>query len=101
MAYEDIDPEQFTLRDHLALDRTKLANERTLLAYVRTAIMLLVSGVTVMRLFPDDSTMTVFACILTPTGLGAGIIGAVQYLRMRRRITRATDVSREGQPPAT
>ena len=36
--------ENLILRDHLALDRTRLANERTLLAYIRTAFMLLVAA---------------------------------------------------------
>jgi putative membrane protein len=37
--------EEMILRDYLALDRTKLANERTFLAYMRTVIGLVASGV--------------------------------------------------------
>ncbi len=44
--YWQYDPEELVLRDHLAIDRTAMANERTFLAYVRTALALLVIGVT-------------------------------------------------------
>ena len=40
MIDEQFTAEELILRDHLALDRTRLANERTLLAYLRTALML-------------------------------------------------------------
>lgn len=36
--------EEIILRDHLALERTKLANERTLLSYLRTSLYLLLGG---------------------------------------------------------
>jgi putative membrane protein len=36
--------EQIILRDHLAMERTKLANERTLLSYLRTSLYLVLGG---------------------------------------------------------
>ena len=54
MSYRDFNEDELILRDHLALDRTRLAIERTFLAYVRTAIMVAVSGVTLIKLFPDS-----------------------------------------------
>lgn len=36
--------ERIILRDHLALERTKLANERTLLSYLRTSLYLFLGG---------------------------------------------------------
>ena len=36
---------ELILRDHLALERTKLANERTLFAYIRMALYLLTVGI--------------------------------------------------------
>ena len=38
--YDDIDPDTLIARDWLALSRSRLANERTLLAYIRTAVAL-------------------------------------------------------------
>lgn len=36
--------EKIILRDHLAMERTKLANERTLLSYLRSALYLFLGG---------------------------------------------------------
>ena len=36
---------EIILRDHLALERTKLANERTLFSYIRTSLYLLTGGI--------------------------------------------------------
>ncbi len=38
--------EDLILRDELAINRTILANEATLLAYVRSALTLIIAGVT-------------------------------------------------------
>ncbi len=35
--------EKLILRDHLALERTRLANERTLLTYIRSALYLIIA----------------------------------------------------------
>jgi len=37
--------EEIILRDHLAMERTKLANERTLLSYTRTSLYLVLGGI--------------------------------------------------------
>jgi putative membrane protein len=37
--------EEIILRDHLAMERTKLANERTLLSYIRTSLYLVLGGI--------------------------------------------------------
>ena len=42
-----------TLNDHLAIDRTVLANERTLLAYARTSLAMLIIGGTLYKFFED------------------------------------------------
>lgn len=44
MAYGNVNVDEMILRDHLAHERTVLANERTFLAYVGTAIALLAGG---------------------------------------------------------
>ena len=41
---------ELILRDHLALERTKLANERTLFAYIRMALYLLTVGIGIFQL---------------------------------------------------
>lgn len=36
--------DRLILRDHLALERTRLANERTFMAYIRSALYLVIGG---------------------------------------------------------
>lgn len=43
-------PDSLSLTDWLALERTRLANERTFLAYFRTAFALVAGGLTIARL---------------------------------------------------
>lgn len=47
--------EEIILRDFLALERTKLANERTLLTYTRTSLYLLLAGIAILQLQGFDS----------------------------------------------
>lgn len=43
--YDNVDKDKLIIRDYLALDRTKLANSRTLLAYIRTAAAVFAAGI--------------------------------------------------------
>jgi putative membrane protein len=42
--------ERIILRDYLALERTRLANERTLFAYLRTSLYLILGGIAFLQL---------------------------------------------------
>lgn len=42
--------EEIILRDFLALQRTRLANERTLFAYIRTSLYLLTAGIGILEI---------------------------------------------------
>lgn len=46
MGYSKMRPEELELRGHSARDRTILANERILLAYIRTGFGLFAGGIT-------------------------------------------------------
>ena len=80
---------QLILRDELAIDRTRLANERTLLAWARTALMLLVSGATLLKLFEGIILMDVIGAALIPIGLLTAGMGLRRYLRTRSIIEAA------------
>ena len=41
--------EELILRDYLAIERTKLANVRTLFSYIRTSLYLLTAGIGIFR----------------------------------------------------
>lgn len=88
MAYEQFDEAELILRDRLALDRTHLANERTLLAYVRTAFMLMLAGATAIKALPGDRAAVISGWVLIAGGLAAGFFGALRFAAMRRRIRR-------------
>lgn len=48
--YEFQNKEDIILRDFLALERTRLANERTLLAYLRTSLYMVLGGIAFLQL---------------------------------------------------
>ena len=79
-------PDELILRDHLARDRTKLANERTLLAYIRTAFMLFVAGATALKVFVDTPGVVVTSWLFIALGVFVGAFGAWRFIVMRRRI---------------
>lgn len=60
------------LRDCLALERTSLANERTFFAYVRTAIMVLITGVSAFKLFPG-------ILLIFIAGLAAAVVSVILF----------------------
>jgi putative membrane protein len=74
------------LRDYLALERTCLANERTLLAYSRTARMLCVSGVNLIKLFGHIPALVVTGYLLLPAALLVAMAGWHRFAQVRRRI---------------
>jgi putative membrane protein len=65
--------------------RFSLANERTYLAWTRTALALIAGGVAVLRLLADSETGFIAAYIL----VGLGILVAVAGLRRWRRNEQA------------
>lgn len=90
-------PDPRSLADHLALDRTVLANERTLLAYVRTTLGLLGGGVAVAH-FIDDRWLTLLGWALAlaaPIVMG---IGAMRYRRVRANLRALDDGARVASP---
>jgi putative membrane protein len=74
------------LRDHLAVERTILANKRTLLSYVRTAILLLGSGLTIIKLFGDQVIFLLFSGLIIVLGLGLLFIGTFEYIDVKNTL---------------
>lgn len=76
-----------TVRDHLA-------NERTLLAWVRTALTIIGLGFIVGRLIvvdgaEPDAFLTASSVVLVLLGGIAAVLGAVRFLRTQREIETA------------
>jgi putative membrane protein len=74
--------------NNLARSRTILANERTFLAYIRTAIMLAVSGVTLIKLFGDELYFFISGIILLPVAIAFVGFGFIRYREMCRYVTK-------------
>lgn len=86
--YSKTNPEELTLRDHLARDRTVLANERTLLSYVRTGFGMLAGGVTLIKLFPEDGWLWSIGVGLLAAGGLVTLIGMWRFLVVNARMQR-------------
>ncbi len=86
MRYRAYHDQPLTLRDQLALDRTVLANERTVLAYARTVILLVVSSISLFKLFPDSPFALWLGTALLPAAAVAGVVGGYRFLRLSRAL---------------
>jgi putative membrane protein len=94
--YSQINPSSMKLRDYLATDRTKLGNQNTFLAYVRTALTLFVAGVTFIRFFESVVVETI-GWIFIPVGLLTFTIGTIRYNRLRVALLHIQPPSRDDQ----
>jgi len=84
----------------LAVDRTWLAHERTMLAWVRTAASLISFGFTIYKFFQLEISKLAegrpepligpreFAMILIATGIGALILAFIEHRRSMKQLRR-------------
>ena len=83
-----------SLADRLAVTRTELANERTLLAYVRTALTLAAGGAALIQLFAGPLLVTL-GWVLLPAALLVLLVGVHRFRRARRALAA---LGRPGEP---
>lgn len=76
------------LREYLAIERTKLANERTLLTYIRTGLYFLVAGSTLGHLI-DTAFWNRMGVPIIVVGAIITALGVVRFIRVNRQITRS------------
>ncbi|MCR9213497.1 MAG: DUF202 domain-containing protein [Proteobacteria bacterium] len=69
----------------LAVHRTELANRRTLMAYVKTAIALCAASVALIKLL-DDQWLGHVGWVLLPIALITLLIGIADYHRVKKSI---------------
>lgn len=83
--YMQFKREELILRDYLAADRTVLANERTFMAFIRTAIALAAAGGSLIQFFDSVATTAggVIFLILAVATLGWGL---QRYFHYRRHL---------------
>lgn len=77
--------EKIILRDYLALERTRLANERTLFAYIRTSLYLILGGIAFLQLEGFERihwlgyTSLVFSVVFF-------VFGFFRYYQLKRKL---------------
>ena len=86
--YERFSKAELILRDQLAIDRTALANERTLLAYARGAMTLVIAGLSFVQFVPFG-VLHVAGYFSIPLGILTGLYGLKRFVRMRNMIRSA------------
>lgn len=78
---------KLTLTEQLAAEHTRLANERTLLAYGRTALGLIASGTGFSEYLDLPLLRTVFLLFI-PTGITVLITGVIRFRRHKKALDR-------------
>lgn len=74
-----------TINDQLNAARTILANERTVLAYIRTSLTLFVAGVSFIQFF-DNFIIGIIGWVFIPIGAINLIIGVYRYRATQKHI---------------
>ena len=93
LRYQNYQQEKLALNDVLALDRTRLANERTFLAYLRAAIMMGVSSITIFKLLPDRPLLVILAQFLIPVAFVVVGVGAFRSVRLAKSLRQLEQAS--------
>jgi putative membrane protein len=82
------------IREHLALERTKLANERTLLSYIRASLYLLIGGIALIQVkeYPNllwVGYVALFICVLFI------LVGISRYVVLDRKLNKLLEPDNE------
>ena len=75
-----------TAINSMALTRTVLANERTLLAYVRTSLTMLVTGVGILKFIEDGMTVLTIGWGMILGGIVILIAGIIRYQKLSNNL---------------
>lgn len=75
------------LRDYLAIERTRLANERTLLSYIRSSLYLLLGSIAFFQLkdFPNFKYLALAALFFSAVFF---IIGIYRFTSLKRSLKK-------------
>lgn len=79
--------DELIVRDFLARQRTKLANDRTLLAYVRTSLYFLVSATALVKVDELDNIKGLGYLSFFISGILI-FIGVLSYVKVYRRLKK-------------
>jgi len=88
--YYDKTNDSAPFQEKLAEVRTRQANERTLLAYMRTALTLIVAGVSFIDFF-DGYLIIIVGWVFVPFGVITLFLGIIRYRSVKSHI-KAHDI---------
>jgi putative membrane protein len=79
--------EEIILRDYLAMQRTTLANERTLFSYIRTSLYLILGGIGLLEVetFSRLQWAGELALLISAFML---VYGVIRYIALRRKLRK-------------
>ena len=76
---------EIILRDFLALERTKMANERTFMTYVRFAIFMIITATAFIRV-DELKTLRYFGFVMIGFSVIILIVGFVRFRQLRNQL---------------
>lgn len=76
------------INDLLAVERTIMANDRTLLSFIRTALYFSVAGISLHQLMPQSFSWEL-TCLFLVLALLFLVVGLVRYRNQLRRIRQS------------
>jgi putative membrane protein len=82
--YQKFYEKDLNLTDWLAVERNLLANERNLLAYIRTFLSFSISGVGIIKIFPQYATIGYFLIL---TGALLFTSGFSHYKKTKEKLS--------------
>jgi putative membrane protein len=94
--YGEVGRSSMKLRDYLATDRTKLSNQNTFLAYIRTSLTLFVVGVSFTKFF-DSPIIETIGWAFIPIGFGTLVVGLLRYNRLRKALAGIKPPNGDGE----
>lgn len=90
--------EQIILRDYLAIERTRLANERTLLSYIRSSLYLLLAAMAFFQL-KNYADFKYVAFISLAFSFIFFVIGIYRFILLKKSLKRLYYHSQRKQTP--
>ncbi|AUS04598.1 DUF202 domain-containing protein [Pseudotamlana carrageenivorans] len=88
--------EKVILRDYLAIERTRLANERTLLSYIRSSLYLLIGSFAFFQLkdFPNFKYLALVSVVFSVIFF---VIGVFRFRLLKKSLKRLYYMSEEAK----
>jgi putative membrane protein len=79
--------EKIILRDFLAMERTRLSNERTYLTYIRTGLYFLLGAGAIFKLEEFENYREV-GWVFSLLSITMAVIGTIRFLLLRRQLRK-------------